>query len=322
MLRFQPWGRQNHSMARKTYYEILKVPPDAPRNAIRKAFRVRAAECHPDKVMHLDEEAQERARRKMTLLNEAYGVLGNETKRADYDEYLGLLAEKQARSQEGSSPGSTVPGSGTTPGTARPSGGTSPGSAATPVAPPAPDPQEAPPSSVPPPPPAPPPPPPELSQEELIEALEGAIRRVQGGILETNPQMSLTAYSQPRFDLCLHGECGPDAIQLYSCSMDRLEEASLHEFLGLVRQHSGATPLRHQRLYANLLVMCLKFSDKARVRRFVRDHNQAELATLRKSRGRTTMCGVLHIPTGELYFPYHRTILPDFRYLRDIACHY
>ena len=81
-------------MARKTYYEILKVAPDASRREIKKAFRLRAAECHPDKVMHLEVELRERAERKMTLINEAYKVLSDETSRTEYDEYLGVVRAK------------------------------------------------------------------------------------------------------------------------------------------------------------------------------------------------------------------------------------
>jgi hypothetical protein len=302
-------------MARKTYYEILKVLPDASRGTIRKAFRVRAAECHPDKVMHLDAENQERARRKMTLLNEAYGVLGNAKKRAEYDEYLALLAEKLSANKDSSS-GDTVSNAIKTSG----GGATSPlsnssdtshSSEASDVLA-SPLPQKAKPT----------PPPPEFSQEELIQALEGALVRVRGGLPESNQGIPLTPFSIPHFDLCLAGQQGNDVFHLYVCSLDKLEQSSLERQLTSVRENAGRCQLRTEHLYSSLLVMCLKFEDRLVQRRFLRDHNQSELATLSKTRGRTTMGGILHIPTGEFYFPYQRTIQPDLSYLRDIACHY
>ncbi len=63
----------------KNYYEILGVPKGASADEIKKAFRVLAHKYHPDKKTGDAEKFKE--------LNEAYSVLSNEKKRAEYDSY-------------------------------------------------------------------------------------------------------------------------------------------------------------------------------------------------------------------------------------------
>ena len=63
-----------------TYYEILGVSKDADGNEIRSAYRKLAFECHPDRNPG-DSEAEE----KFKKISEAYAVLMDETKRAQYD---------------------------------------------------------------------------------------------------------------------------------------------------------------------------------------------------------------------------------------------
>jgi len=64
------------------YYEILQVSRDATGAEIKKAYRKLALKYHPDKNQG-DKEAEE----KFKLINEAYGVLSDEEKRAIYDRY-------------------------------------------------------------------------------------------------------------------------------------------------------------------------------------------------------------------------------------------
>ena len=64
------------------YYEILQVSRDATGAEIKKAYRKLALQYHPDKNPG-DKEAEERFK----LINEAYGVLSDEEKRAIYDRY-------------------------------------------------------------------------------------------------------------------------------------------------------------------------------------------------------------------------------------------
>src|SRR3990167_11032850 len=63
----------------KNYYELLGVQKSASHDEIKKAFRKLAAQYHPDKKT--GDEA------KFKEISEAYAVLGDEKKRAEYDAY-------------------------------------------------------------------------------------------------------------------------------------------------------------------------------------------------------------------------------------------
>ncbi|MDD5127152.1 MAG: molecular chaperone DnaJ [Dehalococcoidales bacterium] len=66
---------------KRDYYEILGVTRDATEDDIKKAFRKRAFECHPDRNHEAGAEA------KFKELNEAYEVLSDPNKRDAYDQY-------------------------------------------------------------------------------------------------------------------------------------------------------------------------------------------------------------------------------------------
>jgi len=66
-------------MAAKDYYKILGVERNASEEDIKKAFRKLAHQYHPDKKG--GDEA------KFKEVNEAYGVLGDKQKRAQYDQF-------------------------------------------------------------------------------------------------------------------------------------------------------------------------------------------------------------------------------------------
>ena len=70
---------------RKDYYEVLGVPHDATTEEIKKAFRRLAFESHPDR------NPEDGAAERFKEINEAYEVLGDTNKRAQYDrrEYWG-----------------------------------------------------------------------------------------------------------------------------------------------------------------------------------------------------------------------------------------
>lgn len=65
----------------RDYYEVLGVDKDADARTIKRAFLKKARTVHPD--VSDDPEAEA----KFKELNEAYSVLSDEQKRANYDRY-------------------------------------------------------------------------------------------------------------------------------------------------------------------------------------------------------------------------------------------
>ena len=64
----------------KDYYKILGVDPDADKKTIKNAYRKLARKYHPDVSDHHDAENQ------FKEVAEAYEVLKDDAKRAEYDE--------------------------------------------------------------------------------------------------------------------------------------------------------------------------------------------------------------------------------------------
>ena len=69
------------------YYKILGVPEDASEEEIKKAYRRLALKYHPDRGG--DEE-------KFKEINEAYQVLSDDKKRAQYDQFGTAFEDAQA----------------------------------------------------------------------------------------------------------------------------------------------------------------------------------------------------------------------------------
>lgn len=67
------------------YYQILGVNRDADAKEIKKQYRKLALKYHPDKFTNKSKSEQADAAKKMSEINEAYAVLGDEKKKAQYD---------------------------------------------------------------------------------------------------------------------------------------------------------------------------------------------------------------------------------------------
>src|SRR5699024_2165866 len=68
-------------MSKRDYYEVLGVDKEASKDEIKKAYRKLARKYHPDVNKEDDAET------KFKEAKEAYEVLGNEQKRAQYDQF-------------------------------------------------------------------------------------------------------------------------------------------------------------------------------------------------------------------------------------------
>lgn len=68
-------------MNKRDYYEVLGLSKGASKEEIKKSFRKLAAKYHPD--VNKDADAED----KFKELQEAYGVLSDEQKKAQYDQY-------------------------------------------------------------------------------------------------------------------------------------------------------------------------------------------------------------------------------------------
>ena len=76
-------------MEKRDYYEVLGVSKTATEQEIKKAYRQKALQYHPDKnrVEEVGEAAAKEAEEKFKEAAEAYEVLSNADKRARYDKY-------------------------------------------------------------------------------------------------------------------------------------------------------------------------------------------------------------------------------------------
>lgn len=74
--------RGDSTMAKRDYYEILGVPKTASADEIKKAHRKLALKHHPDR-----NKGNKDAEEKFKEIQEAYDVLSDPTKRANYDQF-------------------------------------------------------------------------------------------------------------------------------------------------------------------------------------------------------------------------------------------
>lgn len=77
----------------KFYYKVLGLPENSSHDDIKKKYRKLALEWHPDK----NPENRTRANEMFTIISEAYQVLGNREKRAEYDKTLTSSSYKPSK---------------------------------------------------------------------------------------------------------------------------------------------------------------------------------------------------------------------------------
>ncbi len=69
----------------QSFYDILKVEPSAPLDAVQAAYRRQISLYHPDKVAGLGDDLRALAEERAKEINSAYSTLGNPVTRAAYD---------------------------------------------------------------------------------------------------------------------------------------------------------------------------------------------------------------------------------------------
>jgi DnaJ family protein C protein 7 len=76
------------SRCKKNYYEIVGVDVNSTMNEIRKAYKRKALDYHPDRHVDASEDERLEYKRKFQDVGEAYEVLSDHNKRARYDKSL------------------------------------------------------------------------------------------------------------------------------------------------------------------------------------------------------------------------------------------
>ena len=82
-------------MAKRDYYEVLGINKSSSKDEIKKAYRKSALKYHPDK-----NKGEKSAEEKFKEASEAYHVLSDNTRKANYDRF-GHAAFQGAGGQEG-----------------------------------------------------------------------------------------------------------------------------------------------------------------------------------------------------------------------------
>jgi curved DNA-binding protein CbpA len=81
------------------FYDLLEVSPTARPSVIRAAYRCLVQEYHPDR-----NPGDPKAAARMSLINQAYAVLGDPQQRARYDEKAGIGATERRGNGGASNP--------------------------------------------------------------------------------------------------------------------------------------------------------------------------------------------------------------------------
>ena len=79
------------------YYDILGVGSNATQDEIRKAYRTLAMQWHPDRWVDGTKEEQAQAEEVFKVISEVYSVLGDQSKREEYDYELAMAVNSNAK---------------------------------------------------------------------------------------------------------------------------------------------------------------------------------------------------------------------------------
>ena len=74
-------------MSKRDYYEVLGIDKGASESEIKKAYRKMAMQYHPDKYANATDKEKDEAEHKFKEINDAYQVLSDAQKKAQYDKF-------------------------------------------------------------------------------------------------------------------------------------------------------------------------------------------------------------------------------------------
>ena len=107
-------------MALKNYYELLEIAQTATADEVKRSFRAQIARYHPDKVQHLGKEFQSMAADRAAELTEAYRILSDAGRRAEYDRAWAEAGAAPEAASAPAPPSAAVAREGPTAGTSAP----------------------------------------------------------------------------------------------------------------------------------------------------------------------------------------------------------
>jgi curved DNA-binding protein CbpA len=81
-----------------THYDVLGIGPEATAEEIKRAYRRKVLELHPDAARHPEGAPDPEAFKRVRL---AWEVLGDESERLRYDAAIGIGVARQAASHRG-----------------------------------------------------------------------------------------------------------------------------------------------------------------------------------------------------------------------------
>ena len=79
-----PWSR-SYRWKQPTFYDILRIHPEATQAEIKEAYLKLSKEYHPDMNQKVTKQDKELIHSQYVKINEAYSVLGKESQRRSYD---------------------------------------------------------------------------------------------------------------------------------------------------------------------------------------------------------------------------------------------